>query len=334
MRAALTDLGHQLCDDFHAEGATGVSRWALTVRDGQRVSTNDAYLEPARSRPNLAVRGDVLVDRVVVAGTRARAVLAASGEEIEAGEVIVSAGAIHSPAILLRSGLGEVLPVGRNLKEHAATPGFEVALKAEARKASVDSPVFGWLLRYTSDLAIGGPNDMQMLWFDNAGPGVEGLAGARIIGAVMRVASTGTVTLRTSDPNDDPIVRFDMLSDWRDFERLRDAVHRMIEVVNHPAVAAIADGVVALDRPVAALDSDTAIEAWLRAHVTDYVHAVGTCRMGRADDPAAVVDTDCRVIGVSGLRVCDASIMPDLPAANTHLTTVALAERLAAKIRG
>jgi choline dehydrogenase-like flavoprotein len=334
MRTAFADLGHPTCDDVHAPGATGLSTWALTLRDGRRVSTNDAYLEPARDRANLCVRGDVLVDRVLLDGTRAVGVITAAGETIEAAEVIVSAGAIHSPAILLRSGLGSSRPIGANLKEHAMSPGFEVSLRPQARKTSTDSPVMACLLRYTSELAIGGPNDMQIVWFDNTGPGKEGLAGARIIGAVMRPLSSGSVRLKSDDPTIDPIVEFDMLSDERDLVRLRDAVHRIIEVVHHPAVVSISDRVLALETPVDELDCDAAIDAWLRAHVVDYVHAVGTCRMGAADDPKAVVDTDCRVIGTEGLRVCDASIMPDIPAANTHLTTVALAERLISRLRG
>ena len=109
--------------------------------------------------------------------------------------------------------------------------------------------------------------------------------------------------------------------------------HGLIAIVRHPAVDSVSEGVVALDRPLAELDCDEAIDEWLLATVNDYVHAVGTCRMGHPDDAAAVVDTDCRVIGYRGLRVCDASVMPDLPNANTHLTTVAIAERLAAKLR-
>ena len=103
--AAATSLGYPTCDDYHVDGATGVSRWALTFRDGRRVSTNDAYLEPARSRPNLTVCGDTLVERVILDGRRAVGVRTELGD-VEAGEVIVSAGAIHSPAILLRSGIG------------------------------------------------------------------------------------------------------------------------------------------------------------------------------------------------------------------------------------
>jgi choline dehydrogenase-like flavoprotein len=138
----------------------------------------------------------------------------------------------------------------------------------------------------------------------------------------MRVFSEGSVRLRSDDPNDDPVVEFNMLSDARDLVRLRDGVRRVLDIARHPAVGAISDGVIALDTPIGELDSDAAIHAWLRANVTDYVHAVGTCRMGE------VVDTECRVIGYEGLRVCDASVMPDLPKANTNLTTIAIAENL------
>jgi len=330
LRAAMTDLGYPSCDDCHALDATGVSRITLTLRDGRRVSTNDAYLEPARLRPNLELRGDVLVDRVLFDGRQACGVRTATGEEIVGKEVIVSAGAIHSPAILLRSGVGldDGLPVGQNLKDHASTAGFDIALKPAGRMRSSKAPVFSSGLRYTSGLADAGPNDMQMVWFGAVGPTDDALGAGRLIGAVMRVFSSGEVRLRSADPLVDPVVEFRLLSDDRDRTRLSACVRRMIEVVRHPAVASISESVLALGTPIEDLDSDDAIDAWLTATVTDYVHAVGTCRMGTPGDPAAVVDTDCRVIGYEHLRVCDASVMPDLPKANTHLTTVAIAQRL------
>jgi choline dehydrogenase-like flavoprotein len=124
-----------------------------------------------------------------------------------------------------------------------------------------------------------------------------------------------------------------MLADERDLVRLRDCTRRIIDALRRPAVARISGEILALNTPIDDLHDDTSIDEWLRATVTDYVHAVGTCRMGQPDDPAAVVDTDCNVIGYAGLRVCDASVMPDLPKANTHLTTVALAERLITRMR-
>src|SRR5262249_12576483 len=206
--SAMVDLGYPRCDDYHALDATGVSRIALTMRDGHRVSTNDAYVEPARARSNLDVRGDVLVDRVLMDGRRAVGVRTSAGEEIAAREVLVCAGAIHSPAILLRSGIGvdDGLAVGANLKDHAATPGFELALRPEGRMRSSDAPLFTSALRYTSGLADAGPNDMQMIWFRAVGPDDEGLAGGRLMGAVMRVFSRGTVRLRSDDPLVDPVV--------------------------------------------------------------------------------------------------------------------------------
>jgi choline dehydrogenase-like flavoprotein len=336
LRAAMTDLGHPICDDYHSVDATGVSRAALTLRDGRRASTNDAYLEPVRARPNLEILGETLVDRVAFDRRRATGVRTAAGDTIGAGMVVVSAGAIHTPAILLRSGVGagDGLPVGQNLKDHAATPGFEIALRPDARMEAPDRPLFTSVLRYSSGMFDAGPNDMQMIWLEAIGPTLEGLTGGRLMGAVMRVFSRGHVRLRSDDPAVDPDVSFAMLGDDRDRIRLHDCVHRMLEIVHHPAVDAVHEGVRALDTPIADLRSDDDIDRWLIANVTDYVHAVGTCRMGAADDPAAVVDPDCRVRGYEGLLVCDASVMPDLPKANTHLTTVAIAHRVAQRLRG
>ncbi len=328
VRAALGDLGYPECDDYHAPGATGISRWAFTWRDDCRVSTNDAYLEPARGRANLVIRGDVHVDRVLLDGRRALGVVTASGEEIEAAEVVLSAGAVHSPPILLRSGVGgdDGLPVGQNLKDHA-TAGFFLALQPEGRRATVDDPVIGSMLRYTSGLSEAGPNDMQMQWFDATGANEEGRGQAQLRAAVMRVFSSGEVRLRSEDPLDDPVVDFCLLSDERDLTRLRDATYRMVDIVQRPSIQAIAERVIVPRATIDQLDNDQAIDAWLPTIVSDYVHAVGTCRMGRQDDPAAVVDLDCAVRGYQALHVVDASVMPDLPKCNTHLTTVAIAER-------
>jgi choline dehydrogenase-like flavoprotein len=300
------------------------------------VSVNDAYVEPARSRPNLEVRGGVLVDRVLMDGRRAIGIRTADGEEIGAGDVIVSAGAIHSPTILLRSGIGisDGMRVGQNLKEHAMTPGFEIALRPDSRMRTADALMTSSMVRYTSGLADAGPNDMQLIWFDGIGPTDDALAGGRLLGAVMRVFSSGSVRLQSDDPAVDPEVHFNMLSDDRDRVRLRDAVRRIADILRHPEVAEVSQRVMALSTPLDELEDDADIDEWLDAGVTDYVHAVGTCRMGTPGDPAAVVDTSCAVIGYEHLRVCDASVMPDLPKANTHLTTVAIAERVAQRIVG
>ncbi len=328
MRAALSELGYPECDDYHVADATGVSRWAFTWRDRCRVSTNDAYLEPARQRANLVILGDVQVDRVLLDGRRAVGVRTATGEEIEAREVVLSAGAIHSPPILLRSGIGadDGPPVGKRLKDHATAP-FQLSLRPNARRASGDDPVMGSVLRYSSGLAAAGPNDMQIAWFDALGPTEEGRALAVLWAAVMRVFSAGHVRLRSDDPLDDPIVDFCFRSDERDLVRLRDGVNLMIDIVQRPSMRAIAEEVTVAHTPIEELDNDQAIDDWLPSIVGDYVHAVGTCRMGRPDDDGAVVDLDCAVRGYRALSVVDAPVMPDLPKCNTHLTTVAIAER-------
>jgi choline dehydrogenase-like flavoprotein len=335
LRLAAADVGYAECDDYHGPGATGMSRVAQTLRAGRRVSTNDAYLEPARARRNLEVRGDTLVDRVAIDGGRARGVMTGDGDEIEAANVVVCAGAIHSPAILLRSGIGPEAgrPVGANLIDHALIPGFEVGLRPEARLASPDDTLVDSLLRFTSGGPGTGDNDLQICWFRAIGTTDDSLATGRLLGSVVQVFSRGSVRLRSSDPRDDPVVELNLLADERDAVRARLVVERMIDLVRHPAVAVVTTDVIALDRPLDGLDSSTAIDTWLDAHVQDYVHAVGTCRMGRPDDSASVVDTECRVIGVEGLRVCDASVMPDVPRANTHLTTVAIAERASRLMR-
>ena len=328
--AALDRRGYPTVDDYHQPGATGISRWAFTLRAGRRVSTNDAYLERARDRANLQIRGDTLVDRVFLEGTRAVGVRIADGEEITANRVIVAAGAIHSPAILQRSniGLDDGRAVGANLKDHT-TAWLSLALHPAGRKRTNDGPVIHSVLRYSSSLAEAGPNDMQLLWFNSAGPDDDGLASARLGSAVMRVYSHGTVKIRSLDPYDDPVVEFNLLSDDRDVTRLCDGIRQLIDVVHDTDVARLVETATAGTLPLERLASEQDIIDWLQTVATDYVHSVGTCRMGAVSDPAAVVDPQCRVIGYDQLYVCDASVVPDIPRANTHLTVVAIAERLA-----
>jgi choline dehydrogenase-like flavoprotein len=175
---------------------------------------------------------------------------------------------------------------------------------------------------------------MQVLWFSAIAGSDDDQGDGRIMAAAMRCFSRGEVRLASPDPLVDPIVEFRMLSDRRDLVRLRDATYRLVEILRHPALDGIVESVDAAGTPLESLNTDAAVDAWLTGTVDDYVHAVGTCRMGTPGDPAAVVDLECRVIGYDGLRVCDASVMPDIPRANTHLTTVAIAEKVADLVRG
>lgn len=281
--------------------------------DGRRASVNDVYLEPARARANLRIRGDALVDRVLLHGRRAVGVRLADGTEVEAGTVVVCAGAIHSPAILLRAGIDRA-GIGQGLQDH---PSFPLAL--QLREPIVDPlgrPAVTALLR-AAHLAH---NDLQVLAMDVVDPIEPSLA--LLMGAAMQVHSRGSVRLASIDPTVDPIVDFAMLSDDRDLPRLRAAAELTERIASTTAMAAVATP----------HDYDIS-DAGLRTSVGDYVHAVGTCRMGAVDDEEAVVDSFCRVIGYEGLLVCDASVMPAVPRANTHLPTVMIAERIAARLR-
>lgn len=270
---------------------------------GRRQSTNDCYLEPARSRSNLEIRGDAEVDRVLFRGRSAVGVRLVDGTEIEANEVIVSAGAIHSPVILLRSDV-DTVGIGDGLKDHVAFPvAIELGERAAWDAAALPISVVARLSSGES------PADLQVLPMDNLGPGVPNTG--LVMVALMEVRSTGTVRLG-SRPLGDPVVDFNLLSDPVDERRLLAGVRQLERLLDHPALRSVGRAV------IPPMDADG-----VRANLGDYVHATGTCAMGR------VVDPTCRVVGYEGLRVCDASVMPDLPRANTHLTTVVLAERLA-----
>ncbi len=350
LRQAALDLGYGWSDDHHAPGSTGVSPWAHNTRDDRRVSTNDAYLEPARAWPNLRIQGEALVDRVEFAGRRAVGVLVrtpAGWTHVAGRTVILCAGAIHSPAILLRSGIGPAehlgalgidplvdLPgVGQNLGEHPRA-GLALDLRPAARLSSVHQRPFNCCLRYSSGLAEAGQSDMLIFPYNLWGPDEADLARGDLGVSVLQPFSRGAVRLLSRDPQIDPEVDFRLLSDERDLARMRDGVRRVFALLGRPAFAEIAEAVVvgAAGRRPEDFAADADLDAWLLAECADFVHAAGTCRMGAPDDPRSVVDPDGRVLGVDGLLVADASIMPEIPRANTHLTTVMIAERLAARL--
>ena len=362
LRAAALHLGYGWGADHNAPTGTGASPFAINSRAGLRVSTNDAYLEPARGRANLDIVADALVDAMALEGNRPHA----SGVRVRAGgqvhtprarrEVILCAGAIHSPAILQRSGIGPAAllaglgiplisdrPAGENLLAHPLM-GALLHLREDAQ---VDTPMHrhtNCCLRYSSGLAGAGENDMIMIAGNLAGsaltrnrtqPGPDTALG-RIAVSVYQAFSQGAVRITTRDPAVDPEVHERMLSDPRDLVRMRDGVRRLREVCRHPGVAAVAHRVEygmtgrSMDEKLDA----AALDDWLFTECGDAQHASGTCRMGAADNPRAVVDPECQVIGCTGLRVVDASVMPEVPRANTHLTTVAIAERMADRLRG
>jgi choline dehydrogenase-like flavoprotein len=319
---------------------------------GRRVSTNDGYLESTRSRANLTILGDSLVDRVVFAGRRATGVRVrtASGEtEYQGREVFLCAGAFHSPAILLRSGVGPATAlrslgidvvqdgpgVGQNLGDHPRIM-LGLTLKPAAQATSPHDRVCNVCLRYTSGLASAGHNDMTL--FANThryGFRDCGLDQAGLIAAVMQCFSTGKLRLASADPTVEPQVDSCFLSDERDLIRLRDGVRRLFTFTQHAAVADLVQAISVETTGLSptAFAEDRRLDECLLTECREFWHACGTCRMGASNDPRSVVDPDCCVIGTEGLRVVDASIMPEVPRANTNLTTIMMAEHVAARLR-
>ena len=353
LREASLGLGYGWCADHNAPEGTGASPYAINSRAGARVSTNDGYLEPARGRANLTIVGNAVVSNFQFEGNRPHV----SGVNVTVGdqkfspratrEVILSAGAIHSPAILQRSGIGPAallrsldvpviadLPVGENLLDHPIMH-FYLHLREDARVSTLMHRHTNCCLRYTSGLGGAGENDMIVIAGNLVSLDGGDTARGRLAVSVYQAFSQGQVRIVTTDPGIDPRVDERMLSDERDLVRMRDAVHRLRALALHEGVRAIASRVEygSTERSIDELLEAQALDDWLFDECSDAQHASGTCRMGARDDPRSVVDADCRVIGCSGLRVIDASIMPEVPRANTHLTTVMIAEKMADRLR-
>ena len=350
---AALDLGHRWAPDHNAPGALGVSPYAINSRDGVRVSTNDAYLEPNRDRANLSIIGDAHVDRVLFEGNRAVGVRFQHGgqwQELRARVVLLCAGAVHSPAILLRSGIGPAahldelgietraaLPVGEQLQDHPLA-AFTVRLRDEA----VPPPGFrhtNCCVRYSSGMAGAGPGDMMIVAMNRLGDSIGRHlrdAGSPTAFGLLAVwvnecFSRGAVRLVSPDPLTEPVIEENMLDHPSDLARMRDGVRRVIAIARHPATRAVGS-VAAPGLEIDTDPSDAAIDAWVMNTVGDAQHGSCTCRMGDPAAPTSVVDPDCRVLGIDGLRVIDASVMPSVVRANTHLTTVMIAERMAERL--
>jgi len=291
--------------------------------DGRRASAASVFLDPVRARPNLVVRSGVTVSRVVFDGRRAVGVQLADGEVIEvdgrAGEVVLCAGAVHSPAVLWRSGV-RLEGLGQGLADHASC-----AVTLHLREPA---DLSGLAVAVLARLAVDGVVDaLQLLPLNHLGSVAPGFGSLAV--ALMAPRSRGSLQFPEDDPSDEPVLHLGLLTDERDVAPMLAGVAHLRRVLAHPAFLAVADAVYLDDQgtPWETLGDDPDdVVAWLRSRTGDYVHATGTCAMGPSPEAGAVVDTRCRVHGLAGLRVIDASVMPSLPRANTHLPTTALAE--------
>ena len=330
--------------DMNHPESGGVGPIPLNNPGGVRMSTALGYLNPCRHRLNLTVKGNVLVRRILFEGKRATGVEAESGGEtfvVEGQQIILCAGAVASPQLLMLSGVGpgshlesqgiklvhDLPGVGRNMKNH---PSLSVRFRPmEGYSLNSDSPRNQVALRSTSP-GSNTRNDIQIQPLTSGPLGRE--AEEIRIGCRLELPlSVGELTLTSSDPNVQPKLDYRFLLDPWDRERLREAVRLCVRLFQHPAFHGIVEE--RIDPTEADLASDASLDSWLQANVGIAGHTSCTCKMGPKSDPLAVVDQDCRVWGVENLRVADASVMPEIPRANTNATVIMIAERVADFIR-
>ncbi|MFJ8164263.1 GMC family oxidoreductase [Streptomyces sp. NPDC096136] len=340
-QAAIMSTGVPAIADHNAPGAVGVGPLPVNEVGGERLGAASTYLAAARARRNLTVRGGAHAASVLLDRGRATGVRLADGEDVRGDRVIVSAGTYSSPAILLRSGLGpadELRPlgiepvldlpgVGRNLADHPAV-SIDVAYSGAGRPQRAFQLVATLRSERTGEHR--GPPDLQLIvggpFEDPAAPtGATFFVG----GALLTPRSRGRVRLRSPAPLAAPRVDLGYFSHPADLPRLVEGVRRAWRVARAEPLGPLSAGVVSAPDD----DGDGATERFVRARVWTYHHPVGTCAMGPDPAAGAVVDPTGRVHGVDGLWVADASIMPNVPSANTHLPTLMLAEHIAATLR-
>ena len=401
VEAAAHARGLGTVDDINEAPGCGFFPMPYAARDGRRSSGVSCYLTSAvRARPNLTIMTNATVLRVDIddAAGRRRATGvtyrlggASPSFRLDADEVVLCAGGIHSPAILLRSGVGDSdtlraagiaarwhLPgVGRQLQNHPYLQ-FALTLPRHARQSAAVRTFACAGIRHSSGHADCPEGDLILSLLGRVGPRSFGTDLAMVSAALYAPYSRGAVTVATPDPDTPPAIDFRLLDDPRDAPRMVLAARMVETLLSSPAMqqsyhdAFILPPVMAanqFNRPglagtLVAMGAKLALNAparvsrqvlanalkpgrWIgyrgvQQRLTDEEilgaiapmgHPTSTCRMGRADDPGTVVDAQCRVQGIDGLRVADASIMPSVPSANTNLPTIMLAEKAADLIR-
>ena len=346
---ACRDLGFPDDPDMNHPDATGVGQVPLNNPGGVRMSTAITYLDACRHRLNLTIRANVTVRRVLFDGDSTGS-LRAVGVEVESGgesftidgdQIILSAGAIASPQLLMLSGVGPAdhlrdlgidpihdLPgVGRSMKNH---PSVSIVYRSRPEHyLAPDAPRNQVGLRFT---AAGSTerNDIQVQPTTSY-PESQTAPNIRVGCRLEYPYSEGLLTLASADVGVQPNLDFRFLTDPRDLPRFRDAVRRTCEVFEHPVFAdLLAERLSPTDADLA---DDDSLDAWLQQGAGIAGHASVTCKMGPSTDPLAVVDQYCNVHGLTNLRVIDAAVMPDIVRANTNATIIMMAERAADFIR-
>ncbi|MBT2232375.1 GMC family oxidoreductase [Nonomuraea sp. NEAU-A123] len=343
--AAAQQAGHPLTADLNGARLRGVSSHDLLIVDGRRQSTATAYLEPALSRANLELLPGAFVDRLTLDGDRCTGVdVVVDGELIHctaSAEVVLCAGAIGTPHILLCSGIGPAdelervgvkvlhdLPgVGRNLQDHIILAGLTVPARGALPPPSGNLGEVTLLLDSEPGRAS---IDLQIVFihvpFTNPWQAAPEHGYTFGVGH-MRPASRGSLTLASPDPKVSPLIDFRYLDEIHDLRALVSGVRHALEISDMAAFDEWRGG----GHPLVGADDET-IAAFVRTAVQSYGHAAGSCRMGV--DALSVVDPRLRVQGLAGLRVADASVMPEIVSTNTNAATVMIAEKAADLLRG
>jgi choline dehydrogenase len=347
--AAVKEHGNSWVDDFNAPDASGVGVIPMNLRDGLRMSTALSYLPRVRERANLTIWAETEVTRIVIEGGRATGVEYPRDGRLQtvAGtRVILSAGALQSPTLLMRSGIGPAAHlaamgiactvalsgVGENLKDHQGTAVFLIPNEG---LAPPDARVCQLGARYSSSAGVSQDDMWLSMWGSwelAAFPDMQAALGgvpaiSALVVGVHDPLSRGTVRLRSNDPRVRPQVDFNMVSHPTDMSRLVDGLRIAIDLASSRAFAKSYRGIGLLD-PAAANDRD-ALEGYINSTVGGWYHASGTCRMGSDPDDGAVVDGQLRVYGVDALHVADASVMPTVVRSPTNLSSIAIGERAA-----
>jgi choline dehydrogenase len=334
---AVSSAGFSRTEDHNHPASSGVGPLPLNNPDGIRWSTALGYLTMARDRPNFTISADSHTTRVIIEGNRAVGVEYQNNGDLRqafADEVVLSAGAIGSPHLLMFSGIGrkeqleaagidviaDMRGVGQNLRDH---PSVHVRWRAEDDfpMPDVDVGPQKVALRYTargSELR----NDMVTVMRWNS------LNREFLMSAGIYLAkAVGELRLVSGDSHQQPQLDYHLLDHPYDRSRMRDAVRMHIELGKHSAYEGILSEIV--DPMPADLESDAALDRWMLSRVGTMHHISCTARMGSVDDPMAVVNQYGQVHGIEGLRIADISIMPDCPRANTNATAIMIGERIA-----
>jgi choline dehydrogenase len=326
--------------DFNGAPQHGVGPYPLNVVNGVRVNTGMAYLTAAvRARPNLAIRGDAEVDSVVIESKRIVGVKLVDGDVLSAGEVILAAGTFGSPAILMRSGIGPAghlsdlgiptianLPVGNRLQDQP----FFYNVYALKREANAMTPAAGAIVWTRSQSAEPGDLDLHVSGTHLIDPNASPTGGAIVLAAAVTLPkSMGQLRLSSRDPRAAPRIHYNFFDDPNDLDRFVEAMRLSRKIGRTAPFANLIDHEMA---PGDAVSDGEELRANIVANVAAYLHPTSTVPMGADFDPTAVVDAWGKVRGVEGLRVVDASILPDIPSVATNVTTIMVAERIAARL--